>query len=404
MTTVLQTQLTKQQKYCSYFLLVCIAIGFFNLPLRLSPESLSLYRLVIPFQILCLLGLSLNYFLYWLISSLCLTIFGCIGLLVSGYGLRLDYNLVFYLHYVTIVLIFFSAGALLRYHEPYRLDKFLKFFWAFFVALGFLELLTGFSLPNVEQQSGVIRGMMMNENDYSLVIASAAIYFLFYCPERLFSYSTVLLSLYISILNGSKLITLSLGLTILVYLIYKLILENKSKPLNRVIYGSIGFVFLTSSIIFLIYYSSKIQVGNMNLVELAFDPVRRIIFLEPYGIGYGSLTVRTDMTIYAIKDLINSYGLGIGFGNSLALIETGRYGVILEGAKSLHNFPLQVVLELGVISTSIFAFLILKYKSRKEIIVILLFFIISLSQSAGIFSNYYFLFVFGIVIFIKKYR
>jgi hypothetical protein len=148
-------------------------------------------------------------------------------------------------------------------------------------------------------------------------------------------------------------------------------------------------------------YSINFPGRSYTLFELLFDPVIRVVNLEPYGNLYGSISNRTDMIIYAIKDFIASYGIGIGPGNSLSLLASDKYPSI-GSAKSLHNFPLQLVVELGL---PIIIAIVLMLKSKLTVDKIFVFSFImlsSLSQSVGIFSNYYFLHCLFFIILLKR--
>jgi len=95
------------------------------------------------------------------------------------------------------------------------------------------------------------------------------------------------------------------------------------------------------------------------------------------------------MIIFSLQDLISSYGLGIGFGNTLQMLESAKYGTI-GSAQSIHNFPLQFTVELGLFVT---AFILFRLLRKLNMNIIMFFFVMlfsSLSQSVGLFSNYYF--------------
>ncbi|MCV5713540.1 O161 family O-antigen polymerase, partial [Escherichia coli] len=88
-------------------------------------------------------------------------------------------------------------------------------------------------------------------------------------------------------------------------------------------------------------------------------------------------------------DLFSSFGLGIGFGNTLTMLSTAKYAFI-GSAKSIHNFPLQFIAEIGLIFSLFLLYSILKQTSLYTKIIFFLMLLASLSQSVGVFSNYYF--------------
>jgi len=223
------------------------------------------------------------------------------------------------------------------------------------------------------------------------LIGCGAVFLLFSPTGFILRTIAFIAALFFTQVNGSKVVLISL---VIALLFWGYITVTQNKLITTKMKFLLKLIIVTS-VVFLMFlffeFVGQIKVGSYTLLDLLVEPIIRIFTLEPYGLGAGSLTVRTDMTIFAIKDFMNSFGLGIGFGNSLAMIESERYGVILEGAKTLHNFPLQVVLELGgLVVTPLFYFL-LKEKSGKTKVLFILLLVMSLSQSAGVFSNYFFL-------------
>lgn len=394
--------LTKQRRIGLNLLAICIVVAFFNLPLRSSPESISLYRFLIPFQALSLFAISFRLFCHWMLSVGFIFVAGFIGCLVSGYAFRVDYNVVFFLHYMVLALFLFSAAALQKGWGWEGANKFIAFFWCVFFVVGLLELFAGLSLPNVEEKVGAIRGGMKNENDYTLMMSAASIYLIFYHEKRLFAWFSFFCSMMVASYNDSRVLEFALIFSLAGFLFFSGSSSKRIVPSVKLVFW--GFFIFVSSL--LLYFFLRYG-GSNEISEILFDPILRIMTLTPYGLGYGSVSVRTDMSVFAIQDLLYTKGLGIGFGNSLAMIETARYGLVIEGAKSLHNFPLQIAAELGVFFFAVAAHLIFRNTRGKEKIVLGLLIFASLSQSIGIFSNYFFLLVLGMVatkkVLINKY-
>lgn len=382
-----------------YLLIMCLVIAFFNLTLRLDVNQESLFRLAFPFMIISLAVIDKNIFIAWMFWAVLISAFGSLGMFLSGYDISFSVNFVFYVHYLTVLTVIFCAGTLLRMKGVGYVDKFLVIFWCFFLVLGFVDLFFGLVPPNTVRKEGVIRAMTWNENDYSLVIAAGSIYFLFYMKRLFFPIFSIFSSFIVALINDSKIIFLMLVFCLLVFVVT----DVAARKFFSTIWGklSVFFVWIMLPFVFVLflYNYGSIQIGGYGITELILDPLIRILLLEPYGIGSGSLTVRTDMTIYALKSIFDSYGLGIGFGNTLNMIETGRYGFIIWGAKSIHNFPLQVATELGIYFMIVFAVFLSKFMQIKDSKVLLILLVVSLSQSVGAFSNYYFIFVLGVVIF-----
>lgn len=393
------SHLSLKKRASIFILYTCLFIAFFNYVLRTDPDSsLSLYRIVMPLQMVALALLSKKTFLNWLSISGFILIFGCFGMLISGYSLTVEYNVIFLLHYLTIALTYFTVKVLDKYQSRNEMHHFIQTLFYLAILLGFLELYLGIRLPNVMEKSGVVRALMRNENDLSLMLGAASIYFFYFGKNIFLKLLPVFLTLFFTFINDAKVVILTVILVFTVW-VYDVIINNKHignkvRIVLRIVVFTICFILIFSFIELL----GNMRLGSYNMIELLLEPITRVLTLEPYGLGAGSLTVRTDMTIFAIKDIINSYGFGIGFGNSLAMIETSRYGVILEGASSIHNFPLQILLELGIGIVIPLLYLFFRHVHFNGVKLIVILFLMSLSQSVGAFSNYYFLVILAYII------
>lgn len=370
-----------------FLMKLCLIISFYHTVLKLAPDSaLSLYRIVQPLQVVLLLCISKRRFQDWLAIILLMMLFGTISIILGGYPLDLEYNLVFFLHYISMFLTFFCAFALV---ENISHKKFMQFLVAnlyVFIVFGVLELFSLYSLS--ESDEGVVRAMMHNENDFSLVLASASIYLLFRSNRNIHKLSIIGISLFICYYNDSRVAFFAVILSLFVYffLLSTEFGDIRVRYLKILALSSLGlitvFIYADQIFTFIIFGST--------ILELLVDPFVRIITLEPYDIGWGSLFIRVDSTIFALKDFFATFGFGTGFGNSLKMLETERYGTLF-GIGSLHNFPLQLITELGVFFWGVVFFLFLPKIGLKSVVLITMLFFASLSQSAGIFSNYFFL-------------
>ncbi|MFW2552960.1 O-antigen ligase family protein [Aliarcobacter butzleri] len=150
---------------------------------------------------------------------------------------------------------------------------------------------------------------------------------------------------------------------------------------------------------------------TLTFSELLIDPINRIITLTPYEIDEGSIFGRTNATIYGLINYFNSNMLGIGIGNSYTMLTMYEYTV--ASAQSMHNLPLQLLVENGIIVLFLYLFIIYyffkilfqqKINDYKfiQLIAIPSFLIGSLSSSGGVFSNYYFITCLFIVILLNK--
>ncbi|CAH7299875.1 conserved membrane hypothetical protein [Vibrio chagasii] len=371
----------------------CVFVAFFNAVLRFSPEShLSLYRLLMPVQLFMIFIWSKAYLNKMVFFSLALCVTNIFSLYLGGYGFDSSIVLVFTIHYLTITMFFLTVDVVYQKGLSHEFVSFLRYCSLLFVVLGGVTWITGINLPNISaspKQYGVIRSFMVNENDTSLVYGTVIVLYLYILNVKVFEKAVVIFMSFLYIfMSDSKMVMLTLVSVFMFYIFSKI----KIKGGQAYSYCLVSFLLL---LFILVGYANLegITLSGYKITDLVLEPIKRILTLDAYNIGYGSLYVRTDMTIYALLDVINSYGLGIGMGNTLKMIEIGRYGQILEGAKSIHNFPLQLVTEIGIPMFFFIMWYITRGVRLKYIGVFFLLLLMSLSQSVGVFSNYFFIVV-----------
>lgn len=380
-------------------LYLILFISFYNSVIRLDVDSFSLYRLLVPLQILLLFFVSVKKFNTLLFFSFSVLFIGFFCLLFSGYQL-VGLNLMFFTLYFLLFLTFFSVSCLYDKDNDHRLYFFIKCQFAFLILFGFGSLM-GVVLPNVEYKVGTINGVFLSENDYSLAIVAFAFVFIFHTKSAVKSFLVFTVVMSISFYNDSKICMIFLFL----YYIYTyFVFDFKLSSQLRAPFFIIGICVFSLFCNLLFNYEISFSGGSYRLVDLLLEPVIRIFTLEPYGSMYGSVHNRTDLIIYGLRDFFTSYGLGIGFGNTLQMIETGKYAVI-GGAKSLHNFPLQFIVELGAGISLFVGYFLLKNTNTFTKVTLFFLLLTSLSQSVGLFSNYYFFVcLFFIILVGKKHR
>ena len=148
---------------------------------------------------------------------------------------------------------------------------------------------------------------------------------------------------------------------------------------------------------------------TIELRKLVFDPIERIVMLNPYNLA-GSVYDRTDAIIYGIMELKRTFFLGIGLGNANEMLKLPEYTLVT--AKSMHNFYAQVIVEQGILGLYFIYYVGkrtisgLVYDSTQKInklrlIYFISFPIIAMQSSAGIFSNY---FVWATLIYVSLYK
>jgi hypothetical protein len=374
--------LNKKQIFRFIFFLILI-FGYLNAVLRVSPESkFTLFRILIPLILIYTLFDSFFQFRKFYIILLSLLIYGFINsVFISKWH---SFNFTYFLHYATLLLLFFLVKV---YSNKFGFDVFykhLKQFYIFMVFMGFIQMLTKIPWPNVElRESPNI--FFSVENDYA---AALGVFIPFLIIDK----------------TGNKYINWLIafaGFSII------FIAEARIAMISIIL-----FVFLIlwdrfkiiGSIIFILFFNigykalNEIDLGGNNLFELLIDPLFHFVNLEPYNKG-GSIYDRTDALIYGIISYKETFGFGIGPGNTSAnLFMDPEYK--LASAESMHNFFGQVIVEYGwlmVVGFFLIFFYIKKIRSNaifenNNAFKYYIFSVIltSLSQSEGLFSNYFF--------------
>lgn len=379
-----------------YFVLFA---SYYNSVLRVDLESVSLYRLLVPLQFLIFFLTSFLNFKRFILFVFLYSFSGLFGLLLSTYPIG-SVNLLFFSFYFLIFLMFFTVEVLYKNKNGREtLYFFLKCQFFLLLIIGVLNLL-GVVLPNMEQEVIAINGVFTSENDYSLAIVAFSFVSVFYFKSATKSFWCFLIVIFISFYNDSK-ICLLFFLLYYFYAFFKFDLKINSKLKPAFLFFGIALLLVFMN--WLLNYEIQFPGGSYKLIDLIIEPIFRILTLEPYGNVYGSVSNRTDLIIYGVRDFFSSFGLGIGYGNSLQMIETSKYAVI-GSAKSMHNFPLQFLVELGVFITGVVVWFLFKNTDAFTKVTILFLLLVSLSQSVGVFSNYYFFVCFFFIVLLGKDR
>jgi hypothetical protein len=374
--------LNKKKIFRFIFFLILI-FGYLNAVLRVSPESkFTLFRILIPVIILYTFFDSFIKFKKFYIVLFLLLIYGFINsVYISKWH---SFNFSYFLHYATLLLLFFLVKV---YSNKIGLEifyKHLKSFYVFMVLMGFVQLLTKIPWPNVELRE-TPNIFFSVENDFA---AALAIFLPFLIIDKTgnkyINWLLALAGFYFIIIVEARIAIISLILFIF------LILWDRYKIIVTII--SLFFLNIGYNLL------NQIDLGGNNLFELLIDPFIHFVNFDPYNLG-GSIYDRTDALIYGFISYKESWGFGIGPGNTSAqLFKSPTYSIAT--AESMHNFFAQVIVEYGWLIIIGFLFLLFHLKKVRTnaffkndntfkfyIISALL---TSLSQSEGLFSNYFF--------------
>lgn len=370
--------LLKRQTLRNAFLIGCVLAALFNLSLRPSGESdFTLYRALFPFHLFTLAATSFFFFKRYISYTLILTAASLVAILFGGYGFNYTV-IVFYIHYLTIGL-FVLTGIVFHSRLPQKHSENLpRLIFCILFLFSLLEFLFGYTAPNVEQRPGAIRAIFLNENDLCLAALALALYFYTSSKSTFFIAASYITAIGLSYYNKSQ-------ICLIACLILPLL-----KPFASAFSRHIQLRVFVPIILLLPVSFILLQGGSF------LEPIYKIITNSPYhpAEAISSISARTNLTIWGIQAFFDSSLIGIGPGNSLTMIENRTYGEFHGAAKSLHNFPVQVVAELGISFLIVFIYLYRKLPYRTQLYVLYMLFI-SLSQSVGIFSNITYFLVLG---------
>lgn len=366
--------------------------SFLHVILRVSEtSSFSVFRLITPILLLYLLLKNSKYiklalfFFFFLIYNFILSYF---------YDSRCEYCMAFTFHYSCLFTLGLSMHYLIKNAKLKDIYTFLKYSLYLFIIIWIAEYIFKFNLPNVAIYSdGSRSSVFWVQNDFATGIIGFLPLFLIFEKQTKRIVFLILVS-YIFYVNDSKVALIAFLLVINVFFLLKF------SPRIRIIFFSFISIFF---IVIVIFFAAKIQLNFrdnvLSLSELIIDPINHIFSLKPYADKGGSIQTRTNAMIYALQTFKESFGLGIGAGNTITMLQKPEYKLI--SAKSIHNFPVQIIVENGLIAIIAvilllrkqFSILFLKSNTRIDKLYLLVFscYIIgTLSSSVGIFSNYFF--------------
>ncbi|RLA83866.1 MAG: hypothetical protein DRG78_03120 [Epsilonproteobacteria bacterium] len=380
------------------FLFFILSFSFMHAVLRLSSTSpISLYRIFIPIILLIFMfqyKKSLIPFMilsFLLLYNFLLTYFYC--------GCYKHY-IQFSFHYISIFTIFLIVYYLLEKIKFSKIYNFMYSFLIFMLIIAIFEIIFNFRLPNVAlYYDGSVSAFNWTQNEFTTA-QLGFIPFLLVLEKRLYiKIPLITFILYLSFfINDSKIGFIGIFIAIIIYILKSFFIKNKYIKLIV-----LGILILLIPILIIIPYNEIIihfRNDEISLFNLFIDPIIRIFTFTPYLSTGGSIFDRVDGAIYAIINLIDSNMFGIGIGNTYTMLQTDTYK--LATAESIHNLPLQLIVENGIFMLFVMIYLIyyflkLLWKQTVneyemiQLIAIPSFLIGSLSSSGGIFSNYYFI-------------
>ncbi len=395
--------------------LILLLTSFLNPVLRPGFDNvLTVFRILMPVMLM-LLVISWKYKISYFLLIIGSFIFYCLFLGVT-YNITV-LNVMWLINYIyafcTIYLVY-----LVFVSKEKDFDKsFYSFMYKVYLFVWFNILLNYFgfqypTLPAPESEVTVnpLRAFFSNQNDMAVYLVFMIVLLLHYeskiIPKILFT----LMSLYVCYYNDSKIGFISIMMVVFAYM-YLHVAKNIKSGFIRLLLTFT--VTLFSIYIFVLILNSQIELifnsGDFTIQDLFLVPFNMIINLDPSGVYWGgSIFNRADAIIYVLIEYLKTHGLGLGPGGSVYVLSLPEYE--LGGAKSPHNFVLQLLVEFGYPILILYLYLIYEWFRRfmkrnisqaDSIFIVSIFIVpfIGMSQSGSIMQNYLFISVFTYIFF-----
>ena len=390
----------------SFFLL------FFDAVLRMEQKSgITLDRIffILPIILTFIFHTKLYmkflfiYFIFFIYNFLLSSIYGS-----TKYFIQMS------IHYFIIMNIALIVIILIKKKNANKIISLLYYIYLLFILTAFSQMLFGYHLPNVDiYPNGEVQTFFRVHNDMGVALMAGMPIVIMHLYGKSFfriKFSIILLSIiFISFINDTKTALMAIFIFIFIFIFNIFFLNRKISSKFFIILGTL--IVIIGSTITIYNNNLKIEFANetRHTNELIFDPIIRIATLDMYPMdSWGSVENRVNAAIIGIKVYINSFMIGIGYGNSVDVLEEPENQ--LKAAKSLHNDVLVWLLEFGLIVLFIYLFFIYKISSllfkrytliNNIRISILFSFPLGILSSSGVTSNYYFLISFFLLIFYK---
>lgn len=400
---ILVAPLLKKIAVSKLILLATMVFAILNATLRLTESGMtSIYRLVSPFLFLVVF----LFYWKWLKREIVVIITGIIyGLSVSVlfYG-HISFDMWVFLAYLCMLYVFVRVLFYTSSNFTAEFFCFLNIVTIITLVLCWIQYFVRVPYPflNLAHDPGV-NVFMSNENELASPLSCMLIIYLYkICFEKKWKYIPIAVNiLYFVYINDAKLSLIGIAMAIAVFCIFGLFfLLSKKYNITAKKFIGVSSISVVIVLVLIILINPEITFRdyNVSVRELIFDAIADIIMLKPTLGSGGSLVDRTNAIIFGLIELKNTAFFGIGWGNSIMMLDKPEY--ILMTAKSMHNIVFQFLVEFGFFAVlcyvAIIAWMIkcIKYSRKRRWNVLKVafsvgFVFISSQSSVGILSNYY---------------
>ncbi|TDR57258.1 O-antigen ligase-like membrane protein [Halomonas ventosae] len=370
-----------------------VFLSFFHTVLRLSPASpISGFVAISPALFVVLILRSRHARLSFLLY-LALTFYSLMATFVFSQGY--EHFLVMHFHILKIFILFTASVYFITCRGGDAFFSIVRTFFFVSLIVAFFERFTDIHMPNVNDVYApyTMYSFFWNQNEFATGIVAFLPIYLALEKNKIFKALVVISVAYIVYHNDAKTASLALILAgvlwFLAVSVYRRAMLFISATLLSFLIG-LGF-----------FHELPLPFKNYSYTigDVIYEPLYSVITLTPLSDTGGSLITRINAMIYAIGALIDSYGLGIGAGNTINLLTMPEYQLI--SARSIHNIVVQFLAEFGFVAILFYSFLFLYYfrlffsvnLKRGQLIQLIgipVALVASGGSSVGIMSNYLF--------------
>ena len=334
------------------FLYIFLFAGAFNDILRMGSTQITLFRILLPVAFLITIASSRKAIKLYFVFSVVLII----SLLQSLIFCNLNEDIIRFNDTRTITYLFYYAciavviASVITISE-YEADSFCNSFGTFIVFTGLCYLIIFLLMAHAP---GILSRLYVNNpNDYGAMIAMLAPLFYYKYRDKgpLISNLFFLVALIYLLINDCKLALLGLLIQVVIVFFFesreRIIGTTSIILVSVILLGVVALIGITKM---------NPTINGYNWSDSVIAPIRAMLRGELYSQSNTSVTYRVNTFIVCMKWLFKTKFFGIGIGNSGMLVRSvlGDNGLyehwMVNGAVSLHNAFLEILLEFGIIA------------------------------------------------------
>jgi hypothetical protein len=381
-------------------IVIVLLSAFMNSVLRITPTNpFTLFRLISP-----LLVAYLIFFRHKNIWPICLYVLLLTYSTIANFffGESPFFSAIYTLNYLYLFLLLFIFEELqIFWQKNFAFFYFtiLKYTLYFIYLLYSVKKIFNFNIFFNFDTYYYNNTMFVTPNDLALAISAIFIVILttnfMKTPEKVLNLFVIIT---INYQNDSRSAFLANFISLITFAGYQLLKKVNPQKMKYQIGALLIAMTLSAVGIYSLKDASIKFVDNDFYFDAhIFDPIRRMIFLEPFRLG-GSVYDRTDTAVFGLTEFYKTYGIGLGAGGSITVLEMIYYTT--STAKSVHNFLLEWILDFGWLALTLYAAIVIIYFklllniSRLKSFALIVFLpavpLLGASQSSGFVSNFLF--------------